>query len=134
VRAAVERSGARVVGDLHDLPWEVAATAAGPLRLPATEQSLEAAAVAVEALDKLVRKRSRKLRRRGADVRVTAEAAAAGSPYRSEDGDAPGPAATRERWLSQADPVAAAVDDVTALTRQAMELHRRLQATRPGGK
>jgi hypothetical protein len=134
VRDAVEHSRAAVTGDLADLPGQVRATAAGPLGLPAAAQSLGAAAVAVQALRELVHKRSRKLRRRGADVRVTAEAAAAGSPYRSEDGDAPGPAATRERWLSQADPVAAAVDDVTALTRQAMELHRQLQATRPGGK
>lgn len=138
VRAAVERSGARVVGDLDDLPWEVAATAAGPLRLPATEQSLEAAAVAVEALDKLVRKRSRKLRRRGVDVPVAADgpaatragrrgaAAAAGSPYLFPDGEAPDATAARERWLSRPDPLAAAVDDVTALARQAIELRRRL--------
>lgn len=110
---AITRSGAKVHGDLSDL--EVAAGAdAETIQPPAAVDLLAAAADAMAGLEHL--------------VELSPEADA-GTDYERLEVPGPDPAMIRrsadERWAGEADPVRAAVADVTDLARRAAELRRR---------
>ena len=115
-REVIVRSGARLVGDLDDLPVHLSEDErrrlAVPQPPPTEEEQLAAAAPAADAMVNLVRRRARHLRRRGQQVTV-------------ETFDA---SVAAERWRSASDPVEAAAADIARLARTAIELHRRLRA------
>lgn len=111
VRTALEASTAHLVGDLADLPVTEPDTPAGPIVEPTPADLLDAAETAAEGLERLVRRRARRLERQGEDVP-----------------DVAGPAdeGRRSRWEVSADPVTAAVDDLAELAGTAVALHQRL--------
>lgn len=115
VRRAILDTGAQVVGDLDDLPTSPSETlqrkvddAQAP---PTDDELLAAAAAAAEGLRRMIARRSRRLRDRGAGDVVADDHATAAS----------------EGWARSADPVAAAVSDIADLARTAIDLNRRLQ-------
>lgn len=115
VREAIVDSGVHLVGDLDDLPLTADADAAPFRPAPEEQEILAAAAVAVEAMDKLVRRRIRRRRKRGEDIpppvgkRLTA---------------------TSDRWADAEDPVAAAAAEIAGLCQEAIEHRRVLRALR----
>ncbi|HEU4512069.1 MAG TPA: hypothetical protein VFR87_03090 [Nocardioidaceae bacterium] len=111
VRTALEASTAHLVGDLEDLPVTEPETPAGPIVEPTQADLLDAAEAAAEGLDRLVRRRARRLERRGEDV---------------SDVAVPADGGRRSRWETSGGPVTAAVDDLAELTRAAVTLHERL--------
>jgi hypothetical protein len=116
VREAITASGAHLVGDLDDLPLSAGDAPCGSDAAPEQHQILDAAAFAVEAMDRLVRRRIRRCRQRGEPV-----AFPQGGPL----------VATRDRWADAPDPVVAAAEEIAELCLVAME-HRRCQLTGPG--
>jgi hypothetical protein len=111
VRTALESSTAHLVGDLEDLPVTAPEVAAGPVEDPPAEDLLAAAETAAEGLERLVRRRSRRLGRGGGDLSGLDHEPAAGG---------------RARWEQAADPVSAAVGDLAQLARVAVSLQERL--------
>jgi hypothetical protein len=107
VRAAIQASGSSVTGRLEDLtdppPGDVTGRDPGP---PTDEELLAAAAAALEGLHALVRRRARRLGR--------------------TDRPSAGPV-TPDRWDGSPHPVGAAVHEVAAEARTAVELWRRLR-------
>jgi hypothetical protein len=122
VRRAIEASSVDLVGDLGDLPVKV------PLQFrdrrarlvdPDADAILGAAADARLGMARLVRLRSRRLRTLGVEV---------GRLPRIGDRNLPiGP----ERWDGFDEPVEAAVDEVSALVRRAIDLNNRLREVAP---
>lgn len=111
IRTALEASTAHVVGDLADLPVTEPQDRAGPLVEPTPAELLDAAETAAEGLARLVRRRARRLGRRGEDV---------------TDVDLSPAEGRRTRWERAADPVPAAVHDLAQMTRTAVSLHQRI--------
>ena len=113
-RRAVTASGCRVVGDLADLPVvEGPDPALGSGRFQVDDEDLLAAAeAAVAGLQALVRRRARRLRKRGLPTGTTV-----GAPP------------TRGRTSGHATPVDEAVAEVVAVALRAAELGRRLRET-----
>ncbi|HEY0772972.1 MAG TPA: hypothetical protein VGD51_02730, partial [Nocardioidaceae bacterium] len=114
VRTTLEASTAQLVGDLEDLPVTEPETPAGSIVDPPREELLGAAEHAAEGLERLLRRRKRRLERRGGDV---ADVVVDPVPGR------------RAGWEVTPDPVTAAVDDLAELTRVAISLHDRLTRT-----
>jgi len=113
-RRAVATSGCPVVGDLADLPVVEAsdpALGSGPFQVD-DEDLLAAAGDAVAGLQALVRRRTRRLRKRGLPTGTTV-----GAPP------------TRSRTSGHATPVEEAVAEVVAGALRAAELGRRLRET-----
>ena len=111
-RRAVTASGCRVVGDLADLPVEEGsepASGAGQFQVE-DEDLLAAAEAAVTGLQVLVRRRARRLRKRGLPTGTTA-----GAPP------------TRGRTRGHVTPVDEAVAEVVDVALRAAELGRRLR-------
>lgn len=123
VREAIQRSGADLVGDLADLPIEAEPNRSPPASVLSSadpQDVLAAAATARDGLVTLVRRRSRRLRKLDAPADVSGQPVPDGT-------DLP---TSADRWSSAADPVDAAVSELTALTRQAIELQQRLEVGR----
>ena len=116
-RGALEASGAHVVGDMGDLPVTASSdTLAGSLEPPDRPDLLDAATTALEGMERLVRRRARRLRALG------------GAPVA---GDAPEAAATARRsWAEAPDPVRAAVKDLADMCRVAIAEHERIRTLR----
>ena len=112
-RRAVAASGCTVVGDLTDLPVEASdpALRSGPFQVD-PEDLLAAAGDAVDGLQALVRRRTRRLRKRGLPTGTTV-----GAPP------------TRSRTSGNATTVDEAVAEVVAGALRAAELGRRLRET-----
>ena len=111
-RRAVTASGCRVVGDLADLPVEEGsdpASGAGQFQVE-DEDLLAAAEAAVTGLQVLVRRRARRLRKRGLPSGTTA-----GAPP------------THGRTRGHVTPVDEAVAEVVDVALRAAELGRRLR-------
>ena len=117
VRHAIVAAGVDLVGDLDELPIEHVAgeeETDEDQAPPSEDEILAAATVAEQAMRRLIARRARRLRKLGlaaelgddAEVRTT------------------GP----EHWNRAPDPVTAAVKDVAALSRTAIELHGRIRA------
>lgn len=117
VREAIRASKARFVGDLDDLPVEVPAALAESappvLTDPGADELLEAAASARDGLLRRIRQQTKRIRRAGGRLpHVDLTTLVTDLPT--------GP----DRWNGQADPVEAAVEEVTALCRTLIELRR----------
>jgi hypothetical protein len=118
-RAALEASGGYVLGDLADLP-----TTSSADRLPASiappdrAELLDAATTALAGLDRLVRRRTRRVRALGG----TAHDAGQDGPARRD--------AARAAWSAAPDPVEAAVRDLAEVCRTALALHDQLTELR----
>ena len=113
-RRAVTASGCRVVGDLADLPVTEESDPAldsGPLHVD-DEDLLAAAEAALAGMQVLVRRRTRRLRKRGLPTGTTV-----------------GTRPARSRTSGHATPVAEAVAEVAAVALRAAELGRRLRET-----
>src|SRR5205085_946658 len=100
-RDAIATSGAVLTGDLDDLPVDPDPTVRERLPerppAPSSEEMLEAAGLAAEALRKLIKRRVRRLRRAGVEVE---------SPvFRKAE-------ALASDWASAHDPVATAAGDL----------------------
>jgi hypothetical protein len=105
---AIARHGCHVIGELTDL--DVEPTTVESLEPPAPEQVLDAAADAVNGMQQLIQQRA---------LKATPE---------MESRKPVGP----DHWDTAPEPIDAAVDDIVALVRQAIELRRRRQ--RVGGR
>ena len=116
VRKAIMRSGVHVVEDLDDLPRSPSSAPAGFRSEPEQAEILEAAAVAVEGMDRLVRHRLRQRRARGEDLPIRLGRPLVASP---------------DRWALAPDPVGAATDEIAALCLVAMEHRRQLAPGKP---
>lgn len=116
---AITTSGADVVGDLADLPQQIVGGAADDADVdpPAEAQVLDAAAVALDGLRRLVRRRVRRLRGLGTTLDV---------PPAARDKETPG----ADRWQSASDPVHAAVAELADLARVAIDLHNQVRERR----
>jgi hypothetical protein len=121
-RTAVLAFGAQVTGTLDDLPMvaDPRLRAALPRVPPGPDprRVLHDAALALRALDRMVRRRRRRLARLGVPV----------EPVAHRDLDA-----VRHRWESAADPVDAAARDLARVARQAALLLRRLRRAQVAG-
>lgn len=116
IRAALEASGAHVVGDLADLPTSTTDLATSERRAPGPEPDtadlLDAATTALLGLQRLVDRRTRRLHgdtpphREATDHASTVRAAA---------------------WRAAPDPVASAVSDLANECRAAIGLHQHLR-------
>ena len=136
VRAAIERSGAHVVGDLADLPVEPpeAVPSAQPgtdsgthpgthpitLRDPDPEEVLAAAVTARDGLTTLIGRRTKRLTRLGGVADQTARGG-------RDIADLPRPS---DRRRDAPDPLDAAVTELTALVRVAIDLQHRVTAAK----
>ena len=89
VPEAITASGVHLVGDLDDLPLSVSSEPSGFRPAPDQGQVLDAAALAVEAMDDLVRRRARRRERREDGVRLPS-----GEPI----------VASSDRWADAPDP------------------------------
>jgi hypothetical protein len=115
VTAAIDASGARVVGDLADLPTSGPVERPVPPQRPADTDVLRAAALAQAGLHALIRRLSRRLDNQvGSDRHRFAEAAAA-----------PG-------GQGRPPSVAAAVEEAARLVDEAIRLRRQLNEARRG--
>ncbi|HSE08134.1 MAG TPA: hypothetical protein VLB29_05670 [Nocardioidaceae bacterium] len=127
-RAALEASGGHVMGDLTDLPTTSAREAPPPIDPPDEQALLEAATTAFEGLERLIARRTRRVRTLADDSRA---ASTGGQDPRPGDGDEPsGGAEARARWADATDPVEAAVADLAALSRSAIALRERISNLR----
>jgi hypothetical protein len=117
VREAITASRARLVGDLDDLPLSPSSEPPEFHAAPAEDEVLAAAVVGVEAMDRLVRRRAQRRRRRGDDV-----PAPSGEPL----------VASVDRWAGAPDPVRAAAAEIAGLCRVAIEHRRHLLARKQG--
>jgi len=115
VREAITSSGVHVVGDLDDLPLSVSSDPSGFRAAPDQGQVLDAAALAVEAMDDLVRRRTRRRERREGGIELPTD-----EPI----------VASSDRWADAADPVGAAAAEIAELCLTAMEHRRHLLALR----
>ena len=112
VAADIAVSGATVTGDLADLATSVPAVAPPGLSAePDPAAMLGAAAEAVVGMQKLLRRRAARLREAG-----VAEAAPAVEKH-----------VTADRWQADVDPVAAAVEEIAGLAREAIRMGRLLR-------
>lgn len=115
-RLAVASSGAVLVGDINDLPVvssdRLARRCDADQPEPCLEELLAAATHAVEGLDRVVKRRIRRLRKRGVDDWSPAFEV---------------PVATPAAWREAVDPLQAAVTDIVTAARVAMELERRFR-------
>ena len=117
VRHAIVAAGVDLVGDLHELPIEHVAgeeETDEDQAPPSDDEILAAATVAEEAMRRLITRRARRLRKLGLEADLGDEAV-----VRTD-----GP----ESWMRAPDPVAAAVKDIAALSRTAIDLHDRIRA------
>jgi hypothetical protein len=110
---AIAKSGAHVVGEPDDL--DVVPSQVSGLGLPPDELVLDAARDAVLGLQKLIETRGKKL-----------DAARLESPDAVEPAPT-APAVDLDRWATTEDPIGAAVADVIALVRHAVDLRARLR-------
>jgi hypothetical protein len=112
VATDVAAGGATVTGDLAELCTTVPTEPPrGPSPEPEPAVMLAAAADAVVGMQRLLRRRARRLRAAGVEV--------AAFPVDK--------CVTAERWQSAGDPVAAAVAEIADLAREAIRLGRRLR-------
>ncbi|MGH3366431.1 MAG: hypothetical protein ACRDOY_04445 [Nocardioidaceae bacterium] len=121
VREAVVDSGAQLIGDLEELPTrvstEAAAAAAATLSDPSEDELLAAAATAREGMSDLVRIRMKLREKRGGGE--------------DDNVDVPLDSATQATDRNgQQDAVSAAVTEVAALCRRAIDLRRQLDKLR----
>ncbi|UYM07069.1 hypothetical protein [Solicola gregarius] len=121
-RAAIEESGVRVIGDLDDLPVEAPAPSLDDTALdsPSDADVIDAAAYAMPRMRRVVAQRAKQLRR--AHQKVSVRKVLADLPE-ARDAEA-----VTKRWTSAADPAEAAVTDLTAMCRAAIDLGIRLRA------
>ncbi len=144
-RDAIEASGARVVGSLDDLSGATRAEdLPEAISAPDRGDLLDAAGTALDGMDRLVRRRNGRLRKRGEpavgvpgpagavvdESEHDTEEAADGADGADGD-DLPGetPSLARRRsWDTAPDPVEAAVADVADACRRAIEAHYRLRS------
>lgn len=110
---AIAKSGADVVGEPSDL--DVAPSEATTIEPPPPEQVLAAARDAMAGLQKVIGTRGKRLRSAHQDAPDDVEPPPAA------------PSVDVEAWADTADPMEAAVRDVTALTRHAVDLRARLR-------
>jgi hypothetical protein len=115
VREAITSSGVHGVGDLDDLPLSVGSDPWGFRAAPDEGQVLDAAALAVEAMDDLVRRRTRRRERREGGIELPTD-----EPI----------VASSDRWVDAPDPVGAAAAEIAELCLTAMEHRRHLLALR----
>lgn len=125
VRSAVLDSGVQVVGELAELPTEVAAdlarSAPPALADPPDDEVVAAAAAARDGLVELIHERARRLQSLHREPsRVDLDALATEVPTD------PG------RWAASARPVEAAVEEVASLVRIAIDLRGQILAAQPG--
>ncbi|UPK74765.1 hypothetical protein MU582_20385 [Nocardioidaceae bacterium SCSIO 66511] len=122
-RAAIEESGVRVIGDLDDLPVEAPAPSLDDVELssPADDDVVAAAAYAMPRMRKAVAQRVKTLRKSG--VKASSRKTLAALP------DARDESTLLVRWKESGDPAEAAVSDLTAMCREAIELGIKLRAT-----
>ncbi|HSE69794.1 MAG TPA: hypothetical protein VLA97_03475 [Nocardioidaceae bacterium] len=116
VRDAIARSGVRVTGDLADLPVAPGDSDDPPeeVRPPEAAAVLDAATVAVDALERLVARRTRRLTEAGGRVDPVGTAPTTGV----------------EQWRRAAEPLEAAATEVARLGLVAVDLQRRIRAAR----
>lgn len=117
-RRAIERSGSDIVGDLADLPVEPPENDPGAAEAPSdpeAEDLLAAAATARDGLLRLIRRRTKRLSEIGRAVDAPAPGA-----------DAAGDRTPASRWDAAADPVGAAVTELTGLARVAIGLQQQV--------
>jgi hypothetical protein len=117
VREAIVAAGVEVVGDLDELPIEHATgeeETDEDQAPPSDGELLAAATVAEDAMRQLIARRARRLRKLGLAADLSDDA----------DVRTDGP----ESWNGASDPVAAAVRDIAALSRTAIDLHARIRA------
>ncbi|UYM07070.1 hypothetical protein [Solicola gregarius] len=122
-RDAIASTGVDLVGDLGDLPVVAAHPPdEGPdeLRMPTNDEYLEAAAFAIPHLHAVVDKRARRLRKKAVAVDDVLDRL-------------PPPTETKpSRWADAADPLDAAVKELTAVVRVAIDLQQRIYALQDG--
>lgn len=115
-RRAISESGVDVIGDLDDLPTELSdeheQLIVDRQPPPSADEILDAAKPAEQAMRRLIRRRSRRLARRGVDVDLPPDL---GGPF---------PPRT---WQDSPDPVTAAARQIAGLARTAIDLQRRLR-------
>jgi hypothetical protein len=115
-RRAISDSGVQVVGDLEDLPTELTEQheqlIVDDQPVPSTDEVLDAARPADQAMRRLIRRRARRLARRGVEVNLPADLGGPRPP---------------QTWPDSADPVTAAAQQVAGLARTAIDLQRRLR-------
>ncbi len=121
-RAAIESTGAELTGDLDDLPTSLSA-APGPgldesPGMPEDYEILAAAADAVPAMQRLLRRHTRRLRKQGVEL---------------ESAPHPDTSVRPDRWDSADDPVGAAAAELADLASAAIVLKRRLRALQNKG-
>ncbi len=115
-RAALEASGAHLVGDIGDLSVTASSRALPhSIEPPERPALLDAASCALEGLERLARRRARRVRALGGDP--------------AGDGGA-APSAARASWATAPDPVRAAVADLADVCRVAIADHERIQSLR----
>jgi hypothetical protein len=112
VRDAIITSGAELVGNLDDLPVVVGGGPSEFRPAPEPGQVIEAAAVAVAAMDQLVRRRARRRQGRGEDLPLPP-----GEPLLGSS----------NRWDDAPDPVSAAAVEIARLCLVAIEHERHLR-------
>jgi len=116
VRHAIVKTDVDLVGDLDELPIKhvvVEEETDEDQAPPSDDELLAAASVAKEAMRRLITRRARRLRKLGLSADV---------------GEAHVRSGGSESWNRAPDPVTAAVKDVAALSRTAIDLHARIRA------
>ena len=118
-RDAIEAAGVDVVGDLDDLsvdPGSPPDDELDEIHMPTTEEFLEAAAFAIPHMHAVVDKRARRLRK--SDVAVDDLLEGLPAPVETSP----------DQWGDAADPLDAAVDELTTVVRVAIDLQQRIYA------
>jgi hypothetical protein len=119
LRRALEASGAHIVGDLADLPvGSSAERLPDSIALPDGREVLDAASAALEGMERLLRRRNRRLRALGGGTSLPS---ARGRQRLSS---------VQATWEATADPVKAAVADLAGTCLLAVSLQNRIRQLR----
>lgn len=115
-RSALEASGAHVVGELEDIPVRAPADdLPASIVLPEGREVLDAAGTALEGMERLLRRRNRRLRVLGAEEGLSNTRRREAAPV------------VRDSWESALDPVKAAVTDLAGVCRLAIAMHQQIR-------
>lgn len=118
-RTALDTSGARLVGNLEDLPVHAAADPVpSVITLPEGHDVLDAASSALEGMERLLRRRNRRLRALGGEGILP-------KPGRREAAST-----VRASWEAAADPLKTAVVDLAGTCRLAISLQDQIRQLR----